>query len=227
VAAERIRRGRDDDEPAVVHGLELTAQQQRLLARFPGVRHLRGRRLVVAGKAPSGCRCRAPAPALSYDRRAPSASVTERACASTAVAVARAMTIPRRDALVRELLRGQLSQATITALLNGQAVNVAFASTSVTAMRGSAWRRARAQLAPAKPPPTTTTRAAAPGRRWTGKGAAEAVAATRASKTRGGSTSLLRGVPGGDRLDLLVGEALAIRSMTVPARVPSESPASP
>ena len=46
---------------------------------------------------------------------------------------------------------------TITELLNGHAVKVAFGSTSVTAIFGSAWRSARAQLAPAKPPPTTTT----------------------------------------------------------------------
>ena len=49
-AAERIRRRCDHDEPAVRHGLELPAQQQGLLARAPGMRHMRGRRLVVAGQ---------------------------------------------------------------------------------------------------------------------------------------------------------------------------------
>src|SRR4029453_5075263 len=42
---------------------------------------------------------------------------------------------------------------TITELLNGHAVNVAFGSTSVTAIFGAVWRRARAHLAPPKTPP--------------------------------------------------------------------------
>jgi len=64
-------------------------------------------------------------------------------------------------------------------LVNGQAVNVVLASISVTAIRGSACRMARAQLAPAKPPPTTTTRGAAPcAKVGTGRSAVEAAAAT-------------------------------------------------
>ena len=50
----------------------------------------------------------------------------------------------------------------MTLLLNGQAVKVGLASTSVTVMRGSMRLRKRAQVAPAKPPPTTTTRPPAP-----------------------------------------------------------------
>ena len=50
-AAERIGRRRHDDDAAVLHGLELAAQQQRLLAGLPGVRHLLGGRLVVARQA--------------------------------------------------------------------------------------------------------------------------------------------------------------------------------
>ena len=50
----------------------------------------------------------------------------------------------------------------MTLLLNGQAVNVRLASTSVTVRRGSIRFRNRAQVAPANPPPMTTTRPAAP-----------------------------------------------------------------
>src|SRR5215468_11805085 len=50
----------------------------------------------------------------------------------------------------------------MTRLLNGQAVKVRLASTSVMLIRASSALRARAQLAPAKPPPITTTRPAAP-----------------------------------------------------------------
>src|SRR5262245_10129308 len=99
----------------------------------------------------------------------------------------------------------------ITALLNGHAVNVAFASTSVTAIRGSACRRARAQLAPAKPPPTTTTRGPAPcARAGIGRSAAEAATPSWRNRRRSifFTSSLLRRVPGGDRLDLRVGEPL-------------------
>ena len=42
--------------------------------------------------------------------------------------------------------------------INGHAVKVWLASTSVTWMRGSMRLSVRAQVAPAKPPPTTTTR---------------------------------------------------------------------
>src|SRR5215470_17989398 len=50
----------------------------------------------------------------------------------------------------------------MTRLLNGQAVKVRLASTSVTLIRASSALSARAQLAPANPPPITTTRPAAP-----------------------------------------------------------------
>src|SRR5262249_45531930 len=45
-----------------------------------------------------------------------------------------------------------------TALASGQALNLVFASTSVTAMRALARRSERAQSAPPKPPPITMTR---------------------------------------------------------------------
>ena len=45
----------------------------------------------------------------------------------------------------------------MTVLLNGQAVKVWLASTSVTVVRGSMRLSVRAQVAPANPPPTTTT----------------------------------------------------------------------
>src|SRR5262245_25486964 len=81
-------------------------------------------------------------------------------------------------------------------------------------MRGSSWRSARAQLAPANPPPTTTTRGAAP---WPSAGigntAADAVTVAPSARKRRRdifttTPSLLRGEPGGERLDLVVGEAL-------------------
>src|SRR4029077_11504120 len=46
----------------------------------------------------------------------------------------------------------------MTPLLNGQAVKVGLASTSITRASGSRRLSSRAQVAPAKPPPTTTTR---------------------------------------------------------------------
>ncbi len=49
-AAGRFGGHRDHHQAAIVHGLELPAQQQRLLAGLPGVRHFRGGRLVVAGQ---------------------------------------------------------------------------------------------------------------------------------------------------------------------------------
>src|SRR6516165_11699225 len=103
----------------------------------------------------------------------------------------------------------------MTSLLNGQAVNVEDASTSVTLIRGSSRLSARAQVAPAKPPPTTTTRPpafwASPGR---GNSAAEAPAAAVLMKSRRllrlsiMTSILLRRVPGRDGPDLVVGEAL-------------------
>src|SRR5262245_24215499 len=101
----------------------------------------------------------------------------------------------------------------MTPLLNGHAVNVRLVSTSVTAMRGSAFLSARAALAPPKPPPTTTTRGAA----CASAGAAirpAAVAAVdarnsrRLKPVRDMAGLLLLCVPGGDRRDLGVAEAL-------------------
>src|SRR3954470_23735946 len=107
----------------------------------------------------------------------------------------------------------------MTRLLNGQAVKVGLASTSVTAMRGSMRRMKRAQVAPPNPPPTTTTRPPAP---WamagSGSTAAEAPATAVLRKSRRlvrcavmiglPSSILLRAIPGSDGLDLVVGEAL-------------------
>ena len=85
-AAERIGRRRDHDEAAILHGLELLAQQQRLRSGLPGVRHLRGRGLVVAGqRVPADIDAgRQHQPVVG--ERVPSASVTVRACGSMAVA---------------------------------------------------------------------------------------------------------------------------------------------
>ena len=47
-AAEGIGGGCDHHQTAIVHGLELLAQQQRLLAGFPGMRHLRRGGFVIA-----------------------------------------------------------------------------------------------------------------------------------------------------------------------------------
>ena len=111
----------------------------------------------------------------SYGSRVPSPNVTDLPCASTAVAVARASVMP--SAATRSYVNccaDSSRKPPITALLNGHAVNVWFASTNVTAILGSSCRKARAQLAPAKPPPTTTTRGAAWAKVGSGKSAAEA-----------------------------------------------------
>src|SRR5262245_27647098 len=105
----------------------------------------------------------------------------------------------------------------MTRLLNGQAVKVWLASTSVTVMRGSMRLMNRAQVVPAKPPPTTTTRPPAPcAMAGSGSIAAEAPAAARLRKSRRLSRSplispssvLLCAIPGGDGFDLVVGESL-------------------
>src|SRR5258708_8447767 len=104
----------------------------------------------------------------------------------------------------------------MTSLLNGHAVKVWFASTRVTAMRGSSRLSIRAQVAPAKPPPTTTTR---PPAFCASAGigsiadAAPAVAAFRTSRRLWAPVMvapliLLGAIPGGDGLDLVVGETL-------------------
>src|SRR5215470_17837665 len=98
----------------------------------------------------------------------------------------------------------------ITPLLNGQAVNVRLDSTSVTAMFRSSFFSARATVAPAKPPPTTTTCGAACAS--AGRGNSDAAAADASTLRRVMAVmialSLLLRPPGGDRLDLLVGESL-------------------
>src|SRR6266481_6590978 len=104
----------------------------------------------------------------------------------------------------------------MTPLLNGQAMNVGLASTSVTVMRGSMRLMKRAQVAPPKPPPTTTTRPRAP---WamagSGSSAAPAAADLRNSRRlvrfalMTASLSVLLGaIPGGDGFDLVFGKAL-------------------
>src|SRR3954447_6136879 len=103
----------------------------------------------------------------------------------------------------------------MTSLLNGQAVKVWLASTSVTVRRGLNPLSVRATVAPAKPPPTTTTRPAAPcASAGSGNSALAAPAAAvlrtsrRLLRVRVIGSLLLRGVPGSDRLDLVVGKAL-------------------
>src|SRR5437016_14628495 len=102
----------------------------------------------------------------------------------------------------------------MTALLKGQAMNVRFASTRVTLMRGSMRLMKRAQVAPPNPPPTTTTRAPAPcAMAGSGNKAALAVAVLRNSRRFVrliiGLHSLifLRAVPGSDGFDFVVGKA--------------------
>src|SRR5262245_51792146 len=105
----------------------------------------------------------------------------------------------------------------MTPLLNGQAVNVEFASTSVTVMRGSMRLMKRAQVAPAKPPPMTTAREPVPcAMAGSGSRAAVAPAAAVLRNSRRffavmiglPSSILLRAVPGGDGFDLVVRETL-------------------
>ena len=69
----------------------------------------------------------------------------------------------------------------ITSLLNGHAVKVRLASTSVTCSLGLILRKARAQLAPPNPPPTTTMRAADCA--WDGEGKANDAAAVAIPRT--------------------------------------------
>src|SRR5258708_3335715 len=104
----------------------------------------------------------------------------------------------------------------MTSLLNGQAVKVWLASTSVTAMRGSARLSMRAQVAPEKPPPTTTTRPpafCASAGIGSSAAAAPAAAVLRTSRrlwdtVMVASLILLCAIPIRDGLDLVVGEAL-------------------
>src|SRR5262245_36714363 len=89
----------------------------------------------------------------------------------------------------------------ITPLLNGQAVNTRFDSTSVTAVRGSSLFSVRAAVAPANPPPTTTTCGAAcasAGRGNSDAAAAEARTWRRVMAVMLAPSLLLR-IPGGDR----------------------------
>src|SRR3981081_2076655 len=107
----------------------------------------------------------------------------------------------------------------MTSLLNGQAMKVWLASTSVTVMRGSSFLSARAQLAPPNPPPTTTTRPPAPcAIAGSGSTAAAAPATAVLRKSRRLvrfaimigllPLILLRAIPVRNGLDLVVGEAL-------------------
>src|SRR5580692_1195452 len=103
----------------------------------------------------------------------------------------------------------------MTSLLNGHAVKVWFASTRVTAMRGSSRLSMRAQVAPAKPPPTTTTRPGAfCASAGIGMSAVAAPAAVLRTSRRLGDPVMvapsifLRPIPIRDGLDLVVGEAL-------------------
>src|ERR1700750_501909 len=105
----------------------------------------------------------------------------------------------------------------MTPLLNGQAMNVGFASTSVPVMRGSIRLMKRAQVAPAKPPPTTTTRPPAP---WAMAGNGSMALVAPAPATLRNSRRLvlfaimigllssipLCAIPGRDGLDLVVGK---------------------
>src|SRR5260370_20956459 len=102
------------------------------------------------------------------------------------------------------------------ALLKGQAVKIWFASTRVTAMRGSSRLSIRAQVAPAKPPPTTTTRPpafCASAGIGSSAAAVPAAAVLRTSRRLWDAVMvapliLLRAVPIGNGLDLVIGEAL-------------------
>src|SRR5712671_2134966 len=101
----------------------------------------------------------------------------------------------------------------MTRLLNGQAVKVRLASTSVTLMRGSSALTARAQEAPANPPPTTTTRPAAPcARAGSGRSAVDVAAAAVLMKSRRVFlvmvSILLSGVPGRNGSYFIVSESL-------------------
>jgi hypothetical protein len=57
-AAVGVGRRNDDDDPAILHRLELATQQEHLCAGFPGVRHRFGGGFVIAWqRPPSGNRC--------------------------------------------------------------------------------------------------------------------------------------------------------------------------
>src|SRR5258708_12005917 len=101
-----------------------------------------------------------------------------------------------------------------TPLLNGQAVKVRLASTSVTLMRGSSALTARAQEAPAKPPPMTTTRPAAPcASAGSGRSAVDVAAAAVFFETPRGffvyASILLSSVPARPGLYFLLLESLS------------------
>src|ERR1700682_6521474 len=104
----------------------------------------------------------------------------------------------------------------MTSLLNGHAVKVWFASTRVTAIRGSSRLSIRAHVAPANAPPTTTPRPAAfcaSAGIGSIAAAAAADAVLRTSRRLWAPVMvaplfLLRPIPSRDGLDLVVGEAL-------------------
>src|SRR6266699_703791 len=98
----------------------------------------------------------------------------------------------------------------MTPLLNGHAVKVGLASTSITRASGIRRLSSRAQVAPAKPPPTTTTRGWPCASAGIGTSAAsEPLRKWRRVAARDSITSLsLCAEPLGDRADFRLGEAL-------------------
>ena len=159
-AAIRVGRRRDNDEAAVRHGFELAAQQQRLLARLPGMRHALGGGFGVARHA---------VPAEIDAGRQHQAVVGKPRAARerhhAGMWIDFGGDIERRDdslgcdLLVIELLGLEIAQAgnDLVAERAGSESLAGF-DQRVTAVRGSSRLTARAQVAPAKPPPTTTTR---------------------------------------------------------------------
>ena len=190
-----------------------------------------GRRLVVAGQ-------RAPADVDAGRQHQPVVrqprAVGERDRSPLGVDGGRARAGDRDavggDALVGELLGAELAQAAdhrVAERARGERrvrldqghgdARIGLAQGAGAARAGEA--AARRPRRAARPPGPRAER---------GRSAAAAIAAPPASGTRGGAPSPLRGVPGGDRLDLRVGEPLgdAVHDRAGPLR-PSGSPAWP
>jgi hypothetical protein len=90
-AAVGVGRRNDDDDPAILHRLELATQQERLCAGFPGVRHRFGGGFVIAWQRP---------PAEIDARRDDEPVVGQaRACASMPVAACLANAMPSAASL--------------------------------------------------------------------------------------------------------------------------------
>ena len=168
---------------------------------------------------PSADRCRAPAPAGRRAAACRRRASRSRACGSTR---GRRREGERHavggDLVVVELLRLSSRKPGDDAVAERAGGEGRLASTSVTVMRGSSRFSARAQVAPAKPPPTTTTRPPAPARAPASAAAQRRPQRAVLQECRGGCDascwscgvpqSFCARVPGGDRLDLVVGEAL-------------------